>query len=722
MSVNDESTHLGAKKGSDTEQTVSYVMEVMPTPRGWGIEPTFARGKGHMRLLKGRIEFFGVDISLEDRIYRAPEPEETEPELSPVDMDPADRLLGKDKKRKVHSRESDVDLFALEAQIRHKLSGASPYEFNEDEQFLRADYRNAKEIRRVHFELEQRTNHLSFALIELAIVTVFLSAMELAPAFGLPFPSVFTPEGSPLMYLAVSLAGLLFAAYISRHDIAAGVRSLVHRKCNTRTVLSVAIIVELLHMIYMLVMLLSFGTQVTNSFAAPVCFAVMIYTANRLMHTLRMARGFSFAAKRGPHCALLSADDSPLSVDLRLAAGGGSARVSYLVRTKRLSGYFDNACREDSSSLIMSRLYPYLIGISLAAALVGAVRGALRGDSFISVGFSALCAALVTSVPITGLLCLEIPLSLTSKKLLRNGALLNGWNAVNKFGDTDAFAINTTDLFPRGSIKVRKALAVGEMEIEQVTAAAASVVIASGGALAEVFGALIHDETQMRDSVDGLMYENELGISAWLREKRILVGNREMMETHRVIIPNGGLKRLDEFEAMVERPGHQVLYVAVNNKLMGVYLLEYKATTAVRNALVQIISDGTNLMIYTCDANINVPLITNVFDLPPRFISILDNEGSRVYDSVTYAVTEKEEALLATNGTFKALAAGIRAAVRLKETQSLGILVQSVCFGMGFLFVAILSGISPYAIDAAQILIMQVVFVIISLFFVLRAI
>lgn len=722
MSVNEETTHIGPRKQPDNQRIVSYIMEAMPVPRGWGIETPFAEGKGHMRLLRGRIEFARVDISLEDRIYQAPEPEDPEPEISPADMDPADKLLGKDKKRRVHTRENDVDLFALEEQIRNKFNGVPAYELNEDEQFVKSDYRSAKEIRHVHFELEQLTNRLTFGLIELVIVTVFLGAVELAPAFGLPFPSIFTPDGSPLIYLAISLAGLLFAAYISLNDVITGIKNLVHQKFNTRTVLAVAIIAELLHMIYMLVMYLSFGMNVTNSFAAPVCFAVMIYTANRLMHTVRVARGFSFAAKRGTHCALLSANDSPLAVDLRLAAGGGSARVSYLVRTKRLSGYFKNACREDSSSLIMSRLYPYLLAISLAAAVVGGIRGALRGDSFVSVGFSALCAALVTSVPITGLLCLEIPLSLISKKLLRSGALLNGWNAVNKFGDTDAFAINTTDLFPRGSIKVRKALAVSEMEIEEVTAAAASVVIASGGALAEVFRALIHDENRLRDSVDGLFYENELGISAWLREKRILVGNREMMETHRVIIPNGGLARLDEFEGMVQRPGHQVLYVAVNNKLMGVYLLEYKASAAVRNALVQIISDGTNLMIYTCDANINVPLITNVFDLPPRFISILDNEGSSIYDSVTYAVTDSEEALLSTNGSFKALSAGIRAAVRLKETQSLGILVQSVCFGMGFLFVAILSGISPYAIDAAQILIMQVVFVIISLFSILRAI
>ncbi len=724
MSWNEETAHIGARKEAAQDRIVSYVMEAMPTPRDWGIEPSIAKGRGHMRLVSGRISFIRLDISPAARIYVAPEPEEETPEISIADLDPADKLLNEEQKRRVHSRESDVDLFALERQIKKRLNGrgAAAYEMSEDERLAGASYRSSREIQRIRFDLKQLTDRLTFGLIELAVVTLFLGAIEMIPAFGVPFPALLRPEGTSWVYLSVSLAGLLFAGWVSLGDIKAGLWNLIHRKFNTRTVLAVAIVAELLHILYMLATSLWLGRIPTNSFAAPVCLAVTVYTANRLMHTHRVTRGFGFAAKRGTHWELLAAEDSAMAVDLRLASGSTNARVSYMVRTKHLSDYFKNACREDTSSLMMARLYPWLLAISAASALIGAICGALRGDGFVAVGFSALCAALVTCVPITGLMCLEIPLSMVSKKLLRQGALLNGWNAVNKFGDTDAFAINTTDLFPRGSIRVVKALSVGDMDIEEVTAAAASVVIASGGALAEVFGALIQDERQLRDSVDGMMYENELGMSGFLRERRVLVGNRDMMEIHRVLIANGGLSRLEEFEGMVEKPGQQVLYVAVNNRLMGVYLLEYKAAVAVRNALVRIISDGTNLMIYTCDANINVRLITEVFDLPPRFISILDNEGSRVYDAATYAVTETEEALLATNGTFQALSAGSRAAVRLKETESLGMLIQSICFGMGFLFVTVLSCISPYAIDASQVLIMQLVFVVISLFSVLRAV
>ena len=187
-----------------------------------------------------------------------------------------------------------------------------------------------------------------------------------------------------------------------------------------------------------------------------------------------------------------------------------------------------------------------------------------------------------------------------------------------------------------------------------------------------------------------------------------------------MLIP-GGLARLGEFEAMRKNDCFQMLYVAVNNRLMGVYMLEYKAALSARNAILQFIEDGTGIMVYTCDANINIQLIKSVFNIPPRFISILDNEGSSIYDSVTYRVTRSQEALIATDGSLKSLSDAIRAAVVLKDTEGVSMMIQGICFAMGFVFVAGLSCISPYAIDSMEILIMQVVFLLLSTVSILKA-
>ncbi len=721
MNYNEESAHIGNKKRKLRPEEISHVIEAMPIPRAWNITQPAAKGKGNLRLTKGAIYFVKLDIAIADRLA-PPEQQEYMPELSPVDLDPADRLIGNDQKRGIHSRESSIDLFDLERRIKsEKNIDSGRFSTYTDIRLKSHDYGSRRESERVRADLRLMNKHAKFSFFEILIITAFLVTVDLLPSFGIVLPGINTSEGFTMIYPVISLIGLVLASLVLYRDIKAGVSSLFKRTFSTLTAISAAIIAELIHIIYMLAAAYFADKPIYSTFAAPICVALLVYSVNRLMHNSRVSRGFAYTAKRGIFSEVMSADDSPIAVDLRLASGVRGAKIAYVVRTRHLDNYFINACREDKSSVMMSGIYPVILIVSVIAAVVAAVRGVFTDNDPVNVAFSALCAALVTGIPITGMISLEAPLSRISKRLRHSGALLTGWNAVDKFGDTDAFAINTTDLFPRGSIRVRRSFAINDMEIEEITSIAASVLVDSGGALAEVFGELIHDDARLRQRVDSITYETELGISAWIKDKRVLIGNRDMMELHRVLIPGGGLARLNEFESMRKNECFQMLYVAVNNRLMGVYMLEYKASVPARNSLLRLIEDGMGIMIYTCDANINIQLIKAVFDIPPRFISILDNEGSRVYDSVTYKVTRSQEALIATDGSLKALSDAVRAAVVLKDTEGVSTMIQGICFGMGLIFVAGLSCISPYAIDSIQIMIMQTAFLLLSTVSILKS-
>ena len=720
MNYNDESVHIGIKRRKPNSEEISHVIEAMPIPSSWNMSQPPASGEGNLRLVKGVIRFVRLDISIADRLI--PEQPEYEPEFSPVDFDPADRVLKREQTRKIRSRENSIDLFDLERRIKSdRYIDSGRFASDEDRKLASAKYRNKLEEEKIRTDLGSMIKRLKFNLFEITVITFFLVIIDLLPNMGILLPGIFTNDGFTIIYPVISLTGLIFTSLVSFKNIRSGIKSLFTRNFSTLTAISTAILAELIHILYILTSAYFTQKPVYGTFASPICLAMLIYTVNRLLHTTRISRGFAYSAKKGIHSEVVLADDSPIAADLRHASGSRSAKIAYVVRTKHLFNYFSNACREDKCSVMMSGIYPVVLIVSLISAAIAAVRGAFTDSDPVNVAFSALCAALVTGIPVTGLLSLEVPLSRLSARLRRGGALLTGWNAVDKFGDTDAFAINTTDLFPRGSIRVRKSFAVNDMEIEEITSIAASVLMDSGGALAEVFGELIRDDARLRQRVDSITYETELGITAWVKDKKVLVGNRNMMELHRVLIPGGGLARLNEFEAMRKNDCFQMLYVAVNNRLMGVYMLEYKAAMSARSALLQFIENGTGIMIYTCDANINIQLIKSVFDIPPRFLSILDNEGSSVYDSVTYRVTRSQEALIATDGSLKSLSDAVKAAVVLKDTEGVSMMIQGICFAMGFVFVAGLSCISPYAIDSMEILIMQVVFLLLSTVSILKA-
>ena len=721
MTRNDESTTISLKKRNLKEDDISYIMEAMPLPKGWNMSQPAAKGRGNLRLTKGVIAFVRLDISLADRM--APSQEDYNPvPVSAVDFDPADSILKKNQKRKVRSRESSIDLFDLERRIKSDQSiDSGRFSSSDARKLASARYRSRKEAEKIRAELTGLIKRMKFNLFEISVISAFLVLIDLLPVFGLSLKGIRTPESSTVFYPVLSLIGLGFVLIISFRDIKEGIKDLFARRFSTLTAISAAVLAELLHILYIIAAALLCKAPVSGNFAAPVCLAVLVYTVNRLMHTTRVERGFAFASKKGIHSEVMSADDSPIAADLRHASGSRSAKIAYVVKTRHLSNYFTNACREDKCSILISRIYPVLLIVSLLAAGVAAVRSFFGGGDPVNMALAAFCASLIIGIPVTGMLSFEIPLSRLAGALRRNGALLTGWNAVDKFGDTDAFAINTTDLFPRGSIRVRKSCAINEMEIEEITSIAASVLVDSGGALADVFGELIRDDARLRQRVDSIIYETEFGISAWVKDKKVLVGNRDMMELHRVLIPGGGLARLDEFEAMRRNECFQMLYVAVNNRLMGVYMLEYKAAVSARNALLQLIEDGTGIMVYTCDANINIQLIKSVFDIPPRFISILDNEGSSVYDSVTFKVTQSQDALIATDGSLKALSEAIRAAVRLRDTEGVSLMIQSICFCMGMLFAIGLSCVGTFAIDSVQIMTLQLVMVALSVVSIMKS-
>lgn len=710
MSNYREGTNIGTGRRKLQGEAVSYVMEAMPVPRGWNMTQPAAKGRGHLRLCRGIIPFVHLDLSLADRLYRPAEEPEPEP-VSPVDLDPADRILRGRDRRTIHSRQSTVDLLELG---RRAQSGNGRYASAEDRRLAAETYRSKRDIDRVRAKLKARAARMKVNVFEVAVITVFLILTDILPGLGIPLGGIRTPDSTSLLYPVISLVGICLASLVMFADVREGMRNLFARRFSTLTALAAAILAAMLHILYMLAMAFFAYKPVTATFAAPVCLALLVYTVNRTLHIRRVARGFALAIKKGVHHEVMSADDSPIAADLRHLSGSRSARIAYVVRTKKLSNYFSNACREDKCSVMMSRLYPVMLAVSLLAALIAGVRGYFLESDPVNTALSAFSAAMVTAVPVTGMLGLEIPLNRLTGKLRRSSTLFSGWNAADKFGDTDAFAINTTDLFPRGSIRVRRSFAVNDMEIEEITSLAASVLVNAGGALAEVFGELIRDDARLRQPVDSITYETEMGIAAWVKDKKVLVGNRTMMELHRVVIPAGGLARLDEFEAMRKNETFQMLYVAVNNRLMGVYMLEYKAVLAVREALRQLIEDGSGIMIYTCDANINIQLLKSVFDIPPRFLSVMENEGSSVYDSITFRVTESQDALISTDGTLPSLAGAIRTAVVLKDAEGMGLMIQRICFAMGMLFVAGLSCISPYAFDSVQIIIMQTVFLLLS--------
>ena len=79
--------------------------------------------------------------------------------------------------------------------------------------------------------------------------------------------------------------------------------------------------------------------------------------------------------------------------------------------------------------------------------------------------------------------------------------------------------------------------------------------------------------------MDGVLYEDKMGTSAWIYKKKILVGNRDLLINHDIAVPK------QAYEEKYTRKGRKALYLAVAGKIMAMFIVSYSGNTKMDHGL-----------------------------------------------------------------------------------------------------------------------------------------
>ena len=71
---------------------------------------------------------------------------------------------------------------------------------------------------------------------------------------------------------------------------------------------------------------------------------------------------------------------------------------------------------------------------------------------------------------------------------------------------------------------------------------------------------MILGKRELLPPVENLVYEDKLGLSAWIHGRRVLVGNRDLLINHNVEAPGR------ESELKYRHDNRQIMYLAVPEK------------------------------------------------------------------------------------------------------------------------------------------------------------
>ena len=719
-------------------------MLAMPVPVAWGDSTRPASRKGHLRLEKGEIRFevLHVRIFPERPIYQKPVEDKvigrldkhTRRPILPAEeespgLNPRLTLLPEDKKAMEKKPEPTVFYRLIvryfpkqyKKYLEKKKEWEEKKQQREEEKIRKAlakgkrpprpkktdtrekpidDYVNPRDSDIIYSELLEHVRSLSFRVLTGVIVTLFLGLIELLPMLGVTLPDMFLPDRAPVMYLSLNLGLCGFCIALCYRVILGGFSSLI-RKPDGDSAIAVACTAALIHMATELIFYLSARQPVCRVFGAPVTLALTLNDIGLLMMARRVARNFRFVAVRGVKSACRKLGGDLHLEELRHVDHRQRDHVTYCVKAKFLSGYLRHAYEEDFCEQMFRRLTPYIIIPALIAAVAGGLTGASRYGIWSA--FYSFAAVLVVGIPACRLFCLNLPLSRVTGRLLRRGAMLNGWAGVDEFGRTDTLAVASDVLFPAGSVRLLSLKAFGEEDLERSVRYAASVVLAAGGPLTQVFEQLLEGQRERVLPVEGIDYENEMGVSGFVESLPVLVGNRMMLKTHGCAMPSKDYEHL-----LTGGDNRSLVYIAISGVPCAVLLVKYSADGDTINSVQRMVESGVNMVVYTCDANVTARMLSRIYGVPQRCISMLSTPAGSEYDRLTHVIRDCSPAVLASDGSMRALADAITAARRLHIQLHFATVIQMVAYGLMLMLTALLCCLSgPDGISPAQIMLLQ---------------
>ncbi len=346
---------------------------------------------------------------------------------------------------------------------------------------------------------------------------------------------------------------------------------------------------------------------------------------------------------------------------------------------------------------VNKRLVP--IGFA-ASVLVGAITLLITKDTLSAV--TAFTAAICISVPYFSYLVDALIISKTSKNLLAKGGMLAGWDAFRECSSANAIAVDSADVFDEDGGNVFGIHPFYDIQIDEAILYTASLLIKSGGPLGNLFKRIIVGETSLLPPVDSLTYEDKLGLSAWIFNRRILVGNGELLKNHNVTIPD---------MALIERhlcEGRYPLYLSVDGKAAAVFIVSYDVNNENARLLKSIERNSLSLLVRSDDANITDEMVSGKLSLPQSGIKVLSAVSGDIYKNYCAGVTSAADALLMHDGKTHSFLAAINSALSLGSVKHILNIFQTCAMGVGLALVsalAFVSGIS--ALNCVQLIFVQ---------------
>lgn len=600
-------------------------------------------------------------LSLEEmvRIEDIEQSEEDAPEEEV--MDPEERLQ--------MSRQEKVREFTFSGDEEETNEPEDEVEAEEEEELEITDFNNYEDSKAVAHELQYRCRAGLLTFVCTAILETILLVLTLM--------TVLVNGESPITsmgYLIVHAFSLSLMMGLNYTVLGRGLSGLFMLKANNDTApalaSSVALFGVLVHFI---------KPEAPLPYWAPVAgLLLLLCSGAHYARTVCVRRNFAFISYPGDkYSAALIDEENALREIGRRAVGESddTASVAYFRRTGFLSDYLTNSYDEDKGDDWSRWLTPIALGLSLVLSLASCAGEKVDGFwEWLVVFTGMICVSMQATQ-----LAVQLPLNQCCRTMLSRGGFLIGWKAVRQFGAPDALVVDVSDLYPDESMLLHGIKTFSGTHIDEAILSAASLVVRSGGPLSMIFRRIIENKEDLLHEVDSLVYEQGMGLSGWVDGRRVLVGNRRLLENHGVDVPSS------DYEARYAKNGRRLVYLSMAGQLSAMFVVSYLPDPEIQAALQDLCRARVTLLVRSCDPNITAADLCAGFALDEYYVDVLPAPAGRLYMQLVENESESVPASMASNGHILGTAWVLSVCRSLQVKSLLALTVQALTAAIGLL-------------------------------------
>lgn len=487
------------------------------------------------------------------------------------------------------------------------------------------EYRNETDFENVNNYLIKARKRMGTSTLLLTILFVISLVWQFGVFNYFTLPAYLT-VAQPLSYLFLNLVFLIGSSVVFLDVLKSGISSLYKIKANSDSVISIMVLGN----VFQNILLFFSGSEMINNknifLLTPVVIGCMTFhsLANYITYN-NIFKNFHFISdKNSEYCSVGMATNEDL---LSAFSKGRSGKRTPMVAFKRKVGFLTDfiyySFVENITDTVGYFLAPIGLCLSVLLTIISAI---VCGNIWISLTVFSVTLCLIT--PFSFLFSAVFPFCFAQKRLFKHKSTFLGCDAI-EFGKTDTILLNAKELFPRGTVNLAGMRVFNGHKIDDSIICAASVLNASNSVLKDMFMDILLGNEKYLKKVDTILYEDGLGISAWVDDRRIIIGNYDMMINHNVIMPSIG-----EIDQM-NKNNCELIFVAISGQLTAAFMYDMGVDRNVEIILKSLENEGISVVIKSVDFVVQSEKLAEKFDVCEDLFKILPAQYHQSYRKQT---------------------------------------------------------------------------------------